>query len=166
MSLEVAHHEHVAPRSLTVAFGAKRTLVGRPPPAHLLVHALNEMHQSKNCFICNSAPDDPSMWMPRQARRIEGLSWPNCQLRIPNSKWLAIPTYGPMAIPSPTSGPRLPPKSSVKSHVRNKCWNHNTRLFIAGFYQHLPIEQQDPQVFAATSTQRSGRPLSRTARND
>src|SRR4029077_20124501 len=31
-----------------------------------------------------------------------------------------------MAIPSPTSGPRLPPKSSVKSHVRNKCWNHNT----------------------------------------
>ena len=35
-----------------------------------------------------------------------------------------------MAIPSPTSGPRLPPKSSVKSHVRNKCWNHNTRRSI------------------------------------
>jgi DNA invertase Pin-like site-specific DNA recombinase len=32
-----------------------------------------------------------------------------------------------MAIPSPTSGPRLPSKSSVKSRVRNKCWNHNTR---------------------------------------
>jgi len=31
-----------------------------------------------------------------------------------------------MAIPSPTSGPRLPSKSSVKSRVRNKCWNHNT----------------------------------------
>src|ERR1019366_10266387 len=30
------------------------------------------------------------------------------------------------AIPSPTSGPRLPPKSSVKSPVRNKRWNHNT----------------------------------------
>jgi hypothetical protein len=35
-----------------------------------------------------------------------------------------------MAIPSPTSGPRLPPKSSVKSHVRNKCWNHNTSDYL------------------------------------
>ena len=38
-----------------------------------------------------------------------------------------------MAIPSPTSGPRLPAKSSVKSHVRNKCWNHNTSCSL-----HLP----------------------------
>ena len=34
-----------------------------------------------------------------------------------------------MAIPSPTSGPRLPPKSSVKSHVRNKSWIHNTSVW-------------------------------------
>src|SRR5271154_3283843 len=30
--------------------------------------------------------------------------------------------------PKPKSGPRLPSKSSLKSPVRNKRWNHNTSL--------------------------------------
>jgi hypothetical protein len=36
-------------------------------------------------------------------------------------------------IPSPTFGPRPPPKSSVKSPVRNKRWNHSTRSAFSWF---------------------------------
>src|SRR4029077_2883478 len=57
-----------------------------------------------------------------------------------------------MAIPSPTSGPRLPPKSSVKSHVRNKCWNHNTSNIGIPANPMLPYyaeQQPDAQGYAA-----------------
>jgi hypothetical protein len=78
------------------------------------------------------------IFIPQQFRR----EWKKSQtesgdvVHLPEATALTISTTT-MAIPSPTSGPRLPPKSSVKSHVRNKCWNHNTR--VAMWPEYLPL---------------------------
>ena len=81
-------------------------------------------------FICTSRPlpAHGSTWssdsLPRSPESASAAASSRASTNSSKPSWtLSITT---MAIPNPTSGPRLPPKSSLKSPVRNKRWNHNT----------------------------------------